>query len=118
MGFQERWQSRQGELAARAEDRETAEVERWNEYVERFQDPILDHARLAFERGDGWFETEIDQRSRSKGRSSECTCSREPRPLRTRLLEQRCGEGRSTGLMADGGAGGPDVDKKHCRRVG
>ncbi|MFJ1672896.1 hypothetical protein ACIOK4_42375 [Streptomyces bottropensis] len=63
MGFQERWQSRQGELAARAEDRETAEVERWNEYVERFQDPILDHARLAFERGDGWFETEIDQRS-------------------------------------------------------
>lgn len=63
MGFQERWQSRQEELAAQAEARETAAVERWNEYVERFQDPILEQARLAFERGDGWFETEIDQRS-------------------------------------------------------
>ncbi|MDW8809094.1 hypothetical protein P1P68_30920 [Streptomyces scabiei] len=63
MGFQERWQSRQEELAARAEVREDAAVDQWNEYVERFQDPILEQARLAFERGDGWFETEIDQRS-------------------------------------------------------
>ncbi|KFG04029.1 hypothetical protein [Streptomyces scabiei] len=63
MGFQERWQSRQEELAARAEVREDAAADQWDDFVERLQGPILEQARLAFERGDGWFETEIDQRS-------------------------------------------------------
>jgi hypothetical protein len=44
MGFQERWQSRQEELAARAEAREDTAVDGWNEYVERFQDPILEQS--------------------------------------------------------------------------
>ncbi|WEH13306.1 hypothetical protein [Streptomyces sp. VNUA24] len=63
MGFQERWQSRQEELAAQAEVREGAAADQWDDFVERLQGPILEQARLAFERGDGWFETEIDQRS-------------------------------------------------------
>ncbi|MFM9594889.1 hypothetical protein ACKI1J_30070 [Streptomyces scabiei] len=63
MGFQERWQSRQEELAARAEVREGAAADQWDDFVEGLQGPILEQARRAFERGDGWFETEIGQRS-------------------------------------------------------
>ncbi|MBC2904282.1 hypothetical protein [Streptomyces cupreus] len=63
MGFQERWQSRQEELASQAEAQEVDATERWNEYVEKLQGPIIEQARKAFERGDGWFETEINQRS-------------------------------------------------------
>ncbi|MFC5216697.1 MULTISPECIES: hypothetical protein [Streptomyces] len=66
MGIQERWQSRQEELAAGSEARETEATERWNEYneyMELVQGPIIEQARQAFARGDGWFETEISQRS-------------------------------------------------------
>ncbi|MFF4014399.1 hypothetical protein [Streptomyces sp. NPDC001843] len=63
MGIQERWESRQGELAARGEAKEAEAVRRWNEHVERMRSVIVDQARKAFDRGDGWFETEVDQRS-------------------------------------------------------
>lgn len=63
MGIQERWQGRQEELAARGEAREDQAAEQWNAHVERAEGPIVERARKAFERGDGWFETEIEQRS-------------------------------------------------------
>lgn len=63
MGFQERWQSRQEELVSQAEAHEAEATKWWNEYVEEVQAPIIEQARQAFARGDGWFETEIDQRS-------------------------------------------------------
>ncbi|MBZ3903298.1 MULTISPECIES: hypothetical protein [Streptomyces] len=62
MGFQERWQSRQTELVAQGEAREAKAARQWDEYVESLWQPILERAREAYVRGDGWFETEIDQR--------------------------------------------------------
>lgn len=61
--MQERWQSRQSELVAEGEAREDESVQQWNARVEAAQKVIVEAARRTFERGDGWFEAEIDQRS-------------------------------------------------------
>ncbi|MFF6995650.1 hypothetical protein ACFY93_11905 [Streptomyces sp. NPDC008313] len=63
MGMQERWQRRQGEIVAVADSREAERVRRHNDRVEERHGEVVRAARQAFERGDGWFEAEIEGRS-------------------------------------------------------
>jgi hypothetical protein len=63
MGFQERWQSRQEELAAQGEARDAKAAQDRDAQTQSLRQPVLDRAREAYERGDGWFETEIEQRT-------------------------------------------------------
>jgi hypothetical protein len=63
MGIQERWEARQEGLAARGEAREAETAQLWNSRVERVESVVVEQARGAFERGDGWFEAEVEQRS-------------------------------------------------------
>lgn len=52
-----------GELAAKGEARDAENAQWWNGHVERAESVIVEQARGAHERGDGWFEAEIEQRS-------------------------------------------------------
>ncbi|MFE8012688.1 hypothetical protein ACFU3O_08105 [Streptomyces antibioticus] len=61
MGFEERWQRRQQEIAADTDTREADQVRRHNDRVEKIHQQHVQAARQAFERGDGWFEAEIPQ---------------------------------------------------------
>ncbi|WP_406477643.1 hypothetical protein [Streptomyces sp. NBC_01615] len=61
MGMQERWQSRQDGLVMAGEGLEAGPD--WDARVRAAQTVIVEAARGAFERGDGWFEAEVDQRS-------------------------------------------------------
>ncbi|MFF0592404.1 hypothetical protein [Streptomyces antibioticus] len=61
MGFEERWQRRQQEIAADTDTREADRVRRHNDRVEKIHQQHVQAARQAFERGDGWFEAEIPQ---------------------------------------------------------
>ncbi|MCX5169123.1 hypothetical protein OG616_13960 [Streptomyces antibioticus] len=61
MGFDERWQRRQQEIAADTDTREADRVRRHNDQVEKIHQQHVQAARHAFERGDGWFEAEIPQ---------------------------------------------------------
>ncbi|MFI8446313.1 hypothetical protein [Streptomyces erythrochromogenes] len=65
MGMQERWQSRQSEMTARNEARDAKALERHDAVVEDAESVIVTASIHAFERGDGWFEAEVDQRSTS-----------------------------------------------------
>ncbi|MFD9451543.1 hypothetical protein ACFWBC_00275 [Streptomyces sp. NPDC059985] len=61
--MQERWESRQGELAEVGEAREVEAIRRHNARVENLELVIVQQAAGAYARGDGWFEAEIEHRS-------------------------------------------------------
>ena len=63
VGIQDRWQNRRDELVADSEAREAEAVGRHNDRVEAGDLVLVEEARRAFERGDGWFEAEIERRS-------------------------------------------------------
>ncbi|WP_030670035.1 hypothetical protein [Streptomyces cellulosae] len=63
MGIEERWQRRQKEIVTDAGAREAEKVRRHNDRVEEVHQRLVRAARQAFERGDGWFEAEIPQRT-------------------------------------------------------
>lgn len=63
MGIQERWQRRQGEIVADADAEEVERVRWHNDRVEELHSAVVQAAQGAFERGDGWFQTEIEGRS-------------------------------------------------------
>ena len=63
MGVEERWQRRQKDMVAAADARDVERVGKHNARVEEVHEAFVRAARQAFERGDGWFEAEIPQRT-------------------------------------------------------
>ncbi|MER5382020.1 hypothetical protein OG788_43695 [Streptomyces sp. NBC_00647] len=63
MSIEERWQRRQKEIVTDADAQEAESVRRHNDRVEEVHQRLVQAARQAFERGDGWFEAEIPQRT-------------------------------------------------------
>jgi hypothetical protein len=63
MGIEERWQRRQKQIVSEADARDAERVRRHNDRVEEVHQRLVRAARQAFERGDGWFEAEIPQRT-------------------------------------------------------